>query len=134
MWYKIGADLVLIIHFAFVLFVIFGGLLVIRWPSVGWAHVPIAIYGAIIEFVGFICPLTPLENALRQRGGQAGYSGGFIEHYITATIYPSGLTRRIQLVLGGGVLVFNAIIYAIVIRRARRPLTAESRRSGPARE
>lgn len=120
MWYRIGADVVLIVHFLFVLFVIFGGLLVIRWPRVAWVHVPVAIYGVVIEFLGFICPLTPLENSLRERGGEAGYSGGFIEHYITATIYPSGLTRRIQIVLGVGVLVLNVGIYAIVTRRARR--------------
>ena len=120
MWYRIGADVVLIVHFLFVLFVIFGGLLVIRWPRVAWVHVPVAIYGVVIEFLGCICPLTPLENSLRERGGEAGYSGGFIEHYITATIYPSGLTRRIQIVLGVGVLVLNVGIYAIVTRRARR--------------
>ena len=120
MWYRIGADVVLIVHFLFVLFVIFGGLLVIRWPRFAWVHVPVAIYGVVIEFLGFICPLTPLENSLRERGGEAGYSGGFIEHYITATIYPSGLTRRIQIVLGVGVLVLTVGIYAIVTRRARR--------------
>lgn len=120
MWYRLAADIVLIAHFAFVLFVVLGGLLVLRWPRVAWIHVPIAIYGAVIEFVGFICPLTPLENALRERGGEAGYSGGFVEHYITATIYPSGLTRRIQLVLGIGVLVLNAVVYMIVFRRRTR--------------
>jgi len=119
MWYKVGADIVLIVHFAFVLFVIFGGLLVLRWPSLVWAHVPIAIYGATIEFIGFVCPLTPLENALRRGGGEAGYSGGFIEHYITATIYPSGLTREIQVVLGVGVVVLNGVVYTIAIARAR---------------
>lgn len=129
MWYKIGADLVLVIHFAFVLFVVLGGLLVIRWPRFAWAHVPVAIYGALIEFLGFICPLTPLENSLRERGGEAGYSGGFIEHYISAAIYPSGLTRRVQLVLGVGVLVLNAIVYTIVVRHARPAVTAGSRRS-----
>jgi uncharacterized protein DUF2784 len=133
MWYRLAADFVLIAHFAFVLFVVLGGLLVLRSPRLAWAHVPIAIYGAVIEFVGFICPLTPLENALRARGGEAGYSGGFVEHYITATIYPSGLTRRIQLVLGIGVLVLNAVVYTIVVRRARRAITAGSRRSARAR-
>lgn len=129
MWYRLAADIVLIAHFAFVLFVVLGGLLVLRWPRLAWVHVPIAIYGAVIEFVGFICPLTPLENALRERGGEAGYSGGFVEHYITAAIYPSGLTRQIQLVLGIGVLVLNAVVYTIVVRRARRAITAGSRRS-----
>ncbi len=124
MWYRTAADLVLITHLAFVLFVVLGGLLVIRWPWLAWVHVPVAVYGAIIEFLGFICPLTPLENSLRQRGGEAGYAGGFIEHYITATIYPAGLTRGIQLVLGVGVLVLNAIVYTIVVRRERRRATA----------
>lgn len=127
MWYRLAADAVLITHFAFVLFVVLGALLVIRWPRLAWVHVPVAIYGAAIEFLGFICPLTPLENSLRQRGGEAGYSGGFIEHYITATIYPAGLTRRIQLVLGVAVLVLNAVVYAIVVRRARHVYTGGSR-------
>lgn len=127
MWYRIAADLVLITHFAFVVFVVGGGLLAIRWPRVAWVHVPVAIYGTVIEFLGFICPLTPLENSLRHRGGEAGYSGGFIDHYITATIYPSGLTRRIQFVLGIAVLVLNAVVYTIVARRARAPI--ETRRS-----
>lgn len=120
MWYRAAADLVLITHFAFVLFVIFGGFLVLRWPRLAWVHVPVALYGAVIEFLGFVCPLTPLEIWLRHRGGEAGYSGGFIEHYITATLYPAGLTRGIQIVLGIGVLLLNGIVYAVVARRARR--------------
>ena len=134
MWYRIGADFVLIVHFAFVLFVIFGGLLAIRWPRVAWVHVPVAIYGAMIEFIGFICPLTPLENAWRRHGGEAGYAGGFIEHYITATIYPAGLTRRVQLVLGLAVIALNAIVYTIVARRASRAVRAGPRRSARAPE
>ena len=132
MWYRIAADFVLITHFAFVLFVVLGGFLALRWPRLAWVHLPVALYGAIIEFLGFICPLTPLENSLRQRGGEAGYSGGFIDHYITATIYPSGLTRGIQLVLGVAVLVLNAVLYAIVVRRAHRPATGEPPRSADA--
>ena len=119
MWYRAAADLVLVTHFTFVLFVILGGVLVVRWPRLGWVHVPVALYGAVIEFLGFVCPLTPLEIWLRHRGGEAGYAGGFIEHYITATLYPAGLTRRIQVVLGIGVLLVNAIAYAVVIRRTR---------------
>jgi hypothetical protein len=80
-------------------------------------HVLVALYGAAIEFLGFTCPLTPLENWLRRRGGQAGYSGGFIDHYVTATIYPHGLTREIQLVLGVAVLAINAAVYAEWMRR-----------------
>src|SRR5215204_6284480 len=114
------ADLVLVVHLAFVLFVVFGGLLALRWRRVAWIHVPVALYGATIEFIGFICPLTPLEVWLRRRGGEAGYSGGFIEHYITAALYPTGLTREVQLALGAVVLVLNGIVYAVWLRRRRR--------------
>lgn len=113
MWYRTLADLVLVAHFVFVLFVVFGGFLVWRWPRIAWIHVPVAIYGAVVEFFGFICPLTPLEVSLRQRGGDAGYEGGFIEHYITAAIYPAGLTRQVQLVLGAMVLALNVAVYLI---------------------
>ena len=120
MWSRVGADAVLVVHFAFVLFVIFGGLLAFRWPRAAWVHVPIALYGAIIEFVGFVCPLTPLELWLRRRGGESGYAGGFIEHYIVAALYPGGLTREIQLGLGVGVLLFNLVVYFFVWRRHKR--------------
>ena len=119
MWYRTAADLVLVVHFAFILFVGLGGLLALRWPRAAWLHVPVALYGALIEFVGFTCPLTPLEVALRRRGGQAGYSGGFIEHYVTAALYPEGLTRPVQVAIGVGVLLLNAAVYAIVWRRWR---------------
>ena len=115
-----AADLVLVVHLAFVLFVVLGGLLALRWPRVAWAHVPVAIYGATIEFVGFVCPLTPLEVWLRRRGGEAGYEGGFIEHYVTAALYPTGLTREIQLALGLAVLAINGVVYGILLRRRRR--------------
>ena len=111
------ADLVLLVHLLFVVFVVVGGLLVLRWPRLVWVHVPVALYGALIEFVGFICPLTPLEIWLRRRGGEAGYEGGFVEHYVTAALYPTGLTREIQIAIGVGVLVLNAIVYAVVLRR-----------------
>jgi hypothetical protein len=113
------ADLVLVVHLAFVLFVMLGGLAVLRWPRLAWVHVPVALYGAAIEFIGFVCPLTPLEVWLRRRGGEAGYEGGFIEHYVTAALYPAGLTREIQLVLGALVLVLNALVYAALVRRMR---------------
>lgn len=119
MWYRALADVVLVLHFTFVLFVVLGGVLVLRWPRLAWAHVPVALYGALIEFAGFVCPLTPLEVALRRRGGEAGYSGGFVEQYITAALYPEGLTREIQWVLGGLVLLVNGVVYALVVRRAR---------------
>ena len=93
------ADLVVVVHFLFVLFVVLGGLLVLRWPRVAYFHVPAAVWGAAIELGGWICPLTPLENSLRQQAGGTGYSGGFIEHYILPVLYPSALTRDIQLPL-----------------------------------
>ena len=117
--YRALADLVLVVHLAFVLFVVLGGLLALRWPRVAWVHVPVALYGALIEFAGFVCPLTPLENSLRRRGGEAGYEGGFIEHYVTATLYPTGLTREVQLGLGVAVLAINGAIYAVWLRRRR---------------
>lgn len=120
MAFRALADLVLTLHFAFVLFVVLGGLLALRWPKVARIHVPVALYGALIEFAGFVCPFTPLENYFRQRGGEAGYGGGFIDHYITATIYPEGLTRSVQYALGASVLILNAIVYTIWWRRQRR--------------
>ena len=119
MFFRGAADLVLVVHLAFVLFVVLGGLLALRWRRVAWVHVPVALYGSTIEFLGFVCPLTPLEVWLRRRGGEAGYEGGFIEHYIVAVLYPSGLTREIQLVLGMAVLVLNAIVYLVWWRRRR---------------
>ena len=117
MTYRALADLVLVVHFAFVLFVIFGGVLALRWPRVAWIHLPIALYGVAVEFIGFVCPLTPLEVGFRQRGGQAGYAGGFIDHYITAAIYPNGLTRQTQFVLGTALVVLNIVIYGIWWKR-----------------
>jgi len=125
MLFRGAADLVLVVHLAFVLFVVLGGLLALRWPRVAWIHVPVALYGAAIEFVGFVCPLTPLELWLRRRGGEAGYEGGFIEHYIVAALYPAGLTRQLQLVLGTAVLVLNGIVYFVWWRRRRRRTTIE---------
>lgn len=119
MVYRWLADAVLVIHLAFVLFVVLGGLLTLRWPRLAWVHVPVALYGAAIEFIGFICPLTPLENSLRRQGGEAGYAGGFLEHYVTAALYPSGLTREIQIALGVALLVLNAVVYAMLFRRTR---------------
>ena len=120
MLYRWLADVVLVLHFAFVAFVVLGGLLVFRRPTLAWVHLPAAAWGALIEFAGFVCPLTPLEVALRRRGGEAGYEGGFIEHYVTAALYPTGLTREIQLVLGTAVLVLNAVVYGLLLRRRRR--------------
>lgn len=122
MIYRVLADLVLVIHFAFVLFVVLGGMLVLRWTRVAWVHIPAAVWGVLIEYTGWICPLTPLENSLRLRGGEMGYSGGFVEHYILPTLYPAGLTRSTQAVLGSVVLLLNLAAYALVVTRSRRRL------------
>ena len=115
-----GADAIVALHFAFVAFVVLGGLLALRWPRVAWLHVPAVIWGAIIEFTGWICPLTPLENRLRRAGGEAGYERDFIAHYILPVLYPEGLTRMDQIVLGGVALGINATIYTFVALRYRR--------------
>lgn len=120
MIYRALADLVLVVHLAFVFFVVLGGLLVLRWPWVAYLHIPAAIWGIFIEYSGGICPLTPLENSLRQSGGQAGYSGGFINHYIQPVLYPAGLTRGTQLVLGSLALLVNLGAYGLVIARMKR--------------
>ena len=124
------ADLVLVAHLAFVVFVVAGGLLVLRRPRLAWIHLPVALYGVVIEYVGFVCPLTPLEVWLRRRGGEAGYEGGFVEHYVTAALYPSGLTREAQLVLGTLVLALNAAVYARVLRKGRARRSALGSRRG----
>jgi nitrate reductase gamma subunit len=128
MGYRILADLVVGLHALFVVLVLAGGVLALRWPWVAAVHLPAAVWGALIEFQGWICPLTPLENSLRASAGQAGYSGGFIEHYLLPAIYPSGLTRTIQLVLGLIVVVVNIVVYWLVLRRRiwRRRLMAAS--------
>lgn len=119
--YGLLADVVLVVHLGFVLFVVLGGLLVLRWSGLAWLHVPAAAWGALIEFSGGICPLTPLEQRLRRLGGEAGYSGEFIDHYVRALLYPDGLTRPMQLWLGAAVLLVNAILYWVLLRRwARR--------------
>jgi hypothetical protein len=120
MAYRVLADRVVGLHALFVVFVVAGGLLALRWPWVVAAHLPAAVWGALIEFRGWICPLTPLEKSLRESAGQAGYQGGFIEHYLLPVLYPAGLTGRVQLVLGSLVIAVNVVIYGMVLwRRAR---------------
>jgi hypothetical protein len=114
------ADLVVLLHFLFVLFVVCGGVLAFWWPRSVWLHVPAVIWGALIEFSGWICPLTPLENRLRRAEGTTGYEGDFIAHYILPALYPDGLTRRHQLILGGLALAINLGVYALVFARHRR--------------
>lgn len=120
MFYRLYADLILIIHLAFIIFVMLGGFLVLRRPRLKWLHLPAVVWGALSEFLGVFCPLTPLETMLRKLGGGTGYEGDFIEHYITALIYPSGLTRGIQIALGFGALLLNIAIYGYWLLRKRR--------------
>ena len=120
MGYRLAADLVLVVHLGFVLFVVLGGLLVLRWPRLSVVHLPAVLWGIGLEFFGWICPLTPLEKALRRAAGQQGYDGGFIEHYILPILYPPGLTAQTQWLLGALVLALNALIYAILLARRRR--------------
>ena len=120
--YRLLADLVVLLHAGFVIFVMFGGLAVIRWPRLIWVHLPAAAWGALIELAGWICPLTPLENSLRQSAGQGGYPGGFIEHYVIPVLYPRGLTRSMQIGMGIAVVVLNAVIYGVILVRRRRAL------------
>jgi uncharacterized protein DUF2784 len=121
---RLLADLVVGVHFLFVLFVLLGGLLVLRWPRLAYVHLPAAAWGVLIELTGWVCPLTPLEQSLRLKAGEQGYSGSFIEHYVLPLLYPSALTRTIQVALGAVVIAVNLAIYGYLLRSRRsvRPL------------
>jgi len=115
--YRLLADLVLILHLAFVVFVLCGGLLVLKWRWIAWLHLPAVVWGAVVEFTGWICPLTPIENWLRAQGGQATYRSDFIAQYLLPLLYPDNLTRGMQLLLGTMVVVLNAAVYWWLWRR-----------------
>ena len=117
--YGILAGVIIVAHFLFIAFVAAGGLLVLRWPSLAWVHLPAVVWGVVVELTGWICPLTPLENYLRRLGGSSSYSGGFIEQYLIPIIYPANLTAATQYILGGLVIVVNLVIYTIIIRKQR---------------
>lgn len=116
---RLAADLVLLTHFAFIILVVCGALVVFRFPRFAWIHVPAAAWGAFVELSGRICPLTYLENFFRMRAGQDGYSVSFVEQYILPLVYPAGLTRNMQLLLGALVVCINVIIYATIVVRKR---------------
>jgi hypothetical protein len=119
MAYRLLADLVVVIHGAFVLFAVLGGLLVFRQRRWAWLHLPAFLWAGFIELTGGICPLTPLENRLRVLGGDSTYQGGFIDRYVMPFLYPDALTQAHQILLGSLVLVLNAVIYAVLWRRTR---------------
>lgn len=116
---RVAADAVLAVHAGFVAWVVLGGFAVARRPALAWLHAPAAAWGAAISFAGWTCPLTPLENALRRAAGEAGHTGGFVEHHLLALLYPDGLTRGMQAVLGVGVVALNLFAYGLVLRRRR---------------
>ena len=124
MLYRILADATAILHFAFVLFVALGGLLVLRWRRLAWIHLPAAIWGALIEIMNWTCPLTAYENLFRVRGGMQGYGDDFIAYHIFRLIYPDGLTRTMQFAIAAFVLLINTAVYAkvfpVTFRRSRR--------------
>lgn len=116
MLWNAAAAAVALVHLAFIVFVVAGGLLVLRWPRLAWVHVPAAVWGVMIELFGWWCPLTRWENELLARAGREGYSGGFVAHYLMPLIYPPGLTRGMEIAIGVLVLVVNAAIYVRVVR------------------
>lgn len=120
MFAQLAADLLVILHLLFILFAVFGGWLAVKWPRLLFLHLPAAAWAAMIEFAGWICPLTPLEQRLRQSAGQSSYQGGFVEHYVVPIIYPEGLTREIQIVLGVLVIAANLAAYGFVLLRRRQ--------------
>ena len=113
------ADLVVVVHALFVVFAVFGGVMGLWRRWVAWVHVPAAVWAVLIEYAGWVCPLTPLENALRARAGTATYGDGFISHYLLHALYPAGLTRNVQWILGSIALGVNVFAYGLVLRRCR---------------
>lgn len=119
MFYTLAADAVVLLHLGFVLFVVAGGLLVFRWRRVALLHLPAVVWAVLLEFRGWLCPLTPLELSLRASGGQAGYSGGFVEYYILPVLYPAELDSTLQIALGIFVIVINVAVYGWLLWRLK---------------
>jgi Protein of Unknown function (DUF2784) len=120
MAYRLLADIITVLHLAFVVFVLLGGFLVLRWRGSVWLHAPAVLWGAVVEWAGWVCPLTPLENWLRAKGHLRGYSGGVVEHYLVPMLYPEALTSGIQVALGTLVVVVNLLVYGYAFRVHRR--------------
>jgi hypothetical protein len=130
--YLLLADTVAVFHFLFVVFAVAGGLLVLRWPKAAWVHVPAAVWGTLVELMGWVCPLTPLEDRLRVLGGSAEEQGDFVTRYLLPVLYPERLTPAVQRVLGALVVAVNVVVYGFVVRR-RRPARGASPASGSGR-
>ena len=128
---RLAADALVILHLAFILFVIFGGWLAPRWPRLIWLHLPAVVWGVLVEWTGWICTLTPLENNLLFAAGEASYTGGFIDRYLLPLIYPTGLTREAQLLLGAGVVAPNILVYGFVLIRWVRRRRLRNVSAGP---
>ena len=120
MTFRVLADAVVVLHAAFVAFVVLGGFLALRWRRLWLVHLPCAAYGALVEALGWICPLTPLENALRRRGSEAGYGGGFVDHHLLPLLYPEPFPRALAWVLAAVVVAANGLAYSLLLRGARR--------------
>ena len=132
MGYRLLADAIVLLHVAFIAFAMGGGLLALRWPRILWLQLPAALWAALVEFAGWYCPLTPLENRLRAAGGSVAYTGDFVERYVLPLLYPAELTRGLQMSLGAIVLAVNAGVYLCLWRRRRRrtAYTMPRRRGG----
>jgi len=124
--FQLLANATVLLHLAFIAFIVFGGLLALFWPRMAWVHLPLALWGVVVQWMSWVCPLTPLENWFRARGGGATYPDGFVEHYVLPVLYPIGASPRLHWVLGLVVLVANAAIYATVFHRRARERVAPS--------
>jgi hypothetical protein len=117
---RLLANLILVFHFAFVAFSVLGGFLVLWKRWITWLHVPSVLWSSLVNLFSHVCPLTPLENRFRRLAGQAGYEGRFVQHYIAPLVYPGGMPRRLELVAGFSVLIWNAFVYVLVVALRRR--------------
>ena len=124
------ADALVVVHLSFIVFVVAGGLAVLRWPRTAWLHLPAVAWGIFAEATATTCPLTPIENALRRQAGDAGYPGGFVEHYLVPVVYPAGLTPRGQLALAFAVAAINLAVYALILHRRHHHRRADPPRGG----
>ena len=120
MLYRIGADVVLCAHLVFVVFAVFGGLLVPADPGWAWAHIPVVLWSSAVNLMSWTCPLTPIENTLRMRAGECGYTGGFVQHYVGRVVYPRGMPRDLELVAGVSIIIGNALVYGLMLAWAAR--------------